>query len=112
MEDHEFENNDYLKNVLESFDSMIDLHDSPYFQFLRAQLQLLLCSPKARRFDKQNLVLAAELYSISPAAYKMLRRSGALALTLRHHNETNYFQEVFRMQTFLLFFRNRNLSNV
>ena len=80
MEDHEFENNDYLKNVLESFDSMVDLHDSPYFQFLRAQLQLLLCSPNARRFDKQILILAAELYSISSAAYKMLRRSGALAL--------------------------------
>ena len=31
MEEHEFENNDYLKNVLESFDSMVDLHDSPYF---------------------------------------------------------------------------------
>ena len=77
---HGFENNDYLKNVLESFDSMIDLHDSPYFQFLRAQLQLLLCSPNARRFDKQILILAAELYSISSAAYKMLRRSGALAL--------------------------------
>ena len=27
-EDHEFENNDYLKNVLESFYSMVDLHDS------------------------------------------------------------------------------------
>ena len=80
MDDHEFENNDYLKNVLESFDSMVDLHDSPYFQFLRARLQLLLCSPNARRFDKQILIFAAELYSISSAAYKMLRRSGALAL--------------------------------
>ena len=80
MADHEFENNDYLKNILESFDSMVDLHDSPYFQFLRAQIQLLLCSHKARRFDKQILVVAAELYSIAPAAYKMLRRSGALAL--------------------------------
>ena len=52
----------------------------PYFQFLQAQLQLLLCSPKAHRFDKQILVLAAKLYSISPAAWKMLRPSGALAL--------------------------------
>ena len=60
MEDHEFENNDYLKNVLEPFDSMVDLHDSPYFQFLRAQL--LLCTPKARQFDKQSLVLTAELF--------------------------------------------------
>ena len=79
MEVHELENNDYLKNVLESFDSMVDLHDSPCFQFLLVQLQLLLCSPKARRFDKQILVLAVELYIISPAAYKMLHRSGALA---------------------------------
>ena len=77
---YDADNNDYLKNVLRSLDSMTDIYDSAYYQFLRGQLQLLLCVPNARRFDKQTLVIAAELYSISPAAYKMLRRSGVLAL--------------------------------
>ena len=80
VDNYEVDNSDHLKKVLESLDKMVDLHSSAYFQFLRAQLQLILTTPKGRRFDKQILVIAAELYSISPAAYKLIRRSGVLAL--------------------------------
>ena len=69
-----------IKIVLKSLDKMEDLHGSAYFQFLRAQLQLILIAPKGRRFDKQILVVAAEIYGISPAAYKMIYRSGVLAI--------------------------------
>ena len=71
---------DHLKNVLKALDIMCDCHDSPHFQFLHSQLQLLICAPKARRFDKQTMILAAEVHNISPAAYKMLRRAGSIFL--------------------------------
>ena len=80
VDNYENINNDYLTIVLESLDKMEDLHGSAHFQFLRAQIQLLLIAPKGRRFDKQILVVAAEIYGISPAAYKMIYRSGVLAI--------------------------------
>ena len=40
---------------------------------------MLLTKPKGRRYDKETIVLAAELHNISPAAYKMLLKSGAMA---------------------------------
>ena len=58
---------------------MLDFHDSPHFQFIIAQLRMLLTKPKGRRYDKETIVLAAELHNISPAAYKMLLKSGAMA---------------------------------
>ncbi len=73
-------NDDLLKQALESLKEMTDLHDSPHMQFITAQLHLLLKKPKGRRYDKETVVLAAEIHNISPAAYRMLRRSGALAL--------------------------------
>ena len=80
LDNYTVKNNDHLKIILESLDKMEDLHGSAYFQFLRAQLQLLLTAPKGRRFDKQILVVATEIYGISPAAYKMIYRSGVLAI--------------------------------
>ena len=80
VDSYENKNTDYLSTVLESLDKMEDLHGSAHFQFLRAQLQLLLIAPKGRRFDKQILVVAAEIYGISPSAYKMIYRSGVLAI--------------------------------
>ena len=77
---YENENYDYLNIVLESLDKMEDLHGSAHFQFLRAQLQLILIAPKGRRFDKQILVAAAEIYGISAAAYKMIYHFGVLAI--------------------------------
>ena len=80
IDNYEIKNDDRLKIILESFDKMEELHGSAHFQFLRAQLELLLTAPKGRRFDKQILVVAAEIYGISPAAYKMIYRSGVLAI--------------------------------
>ena len=54
--------------------------DSTHFQFLYAQLQLLLTSSNGHRFDRNIYIFAAELYGISPAAYKMVRKSGSVVL--------------------------------
>ena len=43
-------------------------------------MQLLLTPLKGRRFTKHNFILAAEIFSISPAAYRMIRNSGAICL--------------------------------
>ena len=40
----------------------------------------MLTKSNGRRFTKYTLVLAAELFCISPAAYRMLRNSGAICL--------------------------------
>ena len=77
---HEIKSSDHLKKALESLDLMLDCHVSPHFQFIQAQMQLLLCPPRGRRFTKHVFILAAELQNISPTAYKMLRKSGAIAL--------------------------------
>ena len=74
------ESSDYQKIALNALESMNEFHESPHFQFIRAQLELLLRKPKGRQYDKNLMVLAAELHNASPAAYKMLRKSGAVAL--------------------------------
>ena len=77
--EYEFKDTDYLKSSLEELNSM-SCSDSLHYQFLYEQLQLLLTPPKGRRFDKNLYVLAAELHTISPAAYGMLRKSGSIVL--------------------------------
>ena len=52
----------------------------PHYQCLYAQLGLLLTAPKGRRLYRNLYVFAAELHNISPAAYRMLGKSGAIAL--------------------------------
>ena len=73
-------NEDYLDRVNKLLDGMAELHDNPHFQFIQDQFLLLLTKPNGRRFTKHTLVLAAELFCISPAAYRMLRNSGAICL--------------------------------
>lgn len=73
-------NEDYLQRISKLFDGMVELHDQPLFQFLQDQMLLLLTKPNVRRFTKHILVLAAELFCVSPAAYRMLRNSGAICL--------------------------------
>ena len=68
-----------MKSALEELSRMC-CSELPHYQFLYAQLGLLLTAPKARRFDRNLYVLAADLHNISPAAYRMLRKSGAIAL--------------------------------
>jgi len=54
--------------------------DLPHYQFLYAQLQLLLTPPEGRHLDRNLYILAAKLHNISPAAYKMLRKSRSIVL--------------------------------
>lgn len=77
--EYEFKDADYLKSAVQELSHM-SCSDSPHFQFLHSQLQLLLTHPEGRRFDRNLYVLAAELHNISPAAYKMLRKSGSVVL--------------------------------
>ena len=76
---YEFKDADYLKSALQEL-SQMSCSDLPHFQFVYSQLQLLLTHPEGRRFDRNLYVLAAELYNISPAAYRMLRKSGSVVL--------------------------------
>ena len=76
---YEFKDADYLKSALQEL-SQISCFDLPHFQFVYSQLQLLLTHPEGRRFDRNLYVLAAELHNISPAAYRMLRKSASVVL--------------------------------
>ena len=76
---YEFKDADYLKSVLQKLSQMSG-SDLPHFQFVYSQLQLLLTHPEGRRFDRNRYVLAAELHNISPAAYRMLQKSGSVVL--------------------------------
>ena len=76
---YEFKDADYLKSALQEL-SQMSCSDLPHFQFVYSQLQLLLTHPEGRRFYRNLYVLAAELHNISPAAYRMLRKSGSVVL--------------------------------
>ena len=76
---YEFKNADYLKSALQEL-SQMNCSDLPHFQFVYSQLQLLLTHPESRRFERNLYVLAAELHNISPAAYRMLQKSGSVVL--------------------------------
>ena len=79
MEKTEAEPMDYHKIALDALESMPEYHNSPHFQFIRAQLQMLLCRPKGRRFEKKVFVVfAEEIHNLSPTAFKMIRKSGFL----------------------------------
>lgn len=77
---HEADSADLLKKAIQFLKLMTDCHDLPQYQFVLSQLHMLLSPAKGRRYDKDVLILAAELHNISPAAYKMLRKSGSIAL--------------------------------
>ena len=64
--------------LLESLDISDD--DSSVMTFLLEQFHLMIRSKFGRRYNKHVLILAAEILNISPAAYKMLRRSRAIIL--------------------------------
>ena len=76
---YEFKDADYLKSALQEL-SQMSCSDLPHFQFVYFQLQLLLTHSEGRRFDRNLYVLAAELHNISPAPYRILRKSGSVVL--------------------------------
>ena len=68
---HVVDNSDNLNKALQELNSIVDLHTSSHFQFLVAQLEMLL-TPNKLRYTKYSLTFAAELLCVSPAAYRML----------------------------------------
>ena len=54
------------------------MQDNPTYQLILEQL--ILTPINGRRYNKHLLILAAELLFISPAAYRMLRRSEVIIL--------------------------------
>ena len=77
---HAANNEDHLSKALEELNCMEDLHTSSHFQFLMAQLEMLLIHPNELRYTKYSLIFAAELLCVSPAAYRMLRGSRTIIL--------------------------------
>ena len=55
-------------------------HDIATFQFLIEQFQLLISKKHGRRYNKHVLIFASELFIISPAAYRMVKRSKVIIL--------------------------------
>ena len=64
---------------MKSITSMDSLFDSSTDQFLLEQFHLL-CNKHGRRYHKHVLIFAAEHFSISPAAYRMVKRSEIILL--------------------------------
>ena len=81
--------------------------DLPHFHFVYSQLQLLLIPPEGRRFDRNFYVPAAELHNISPAAYRMLRKSDSVVLP-----RVKLLKKLLIIKTWSNFFKNLNLSRV
>jgi hypothetical protein len=73
-------NIDYLNKALHELYIIDDLHNSSHFQFLMAQLEMLLTPANKLRYTKYSLIFAAELLCLSPAAYRMLRGSRTIIL--------------------------------
>ena len=61
---YEPDNEDYLERITNVFESMVEMHGSPHFQFIQDQVLLLLTKPNGRRFTKHALILAGELQPI------------------------------------------------
>ena len=74
------DSSDILNTVLKLMESLVDCHELPNYQFIIAQLKLLLTKVNGRRFDSTILVFAIQLHNISPSAYKMIRNSGSIIL--------------------------------
>ena len=84
---------DRVTNVMDCFDSSVK--NSTVFPFLLEELNFLITHKNGRRYDKEVLILAAEIH-ISPSAYRMLRRHEILILPserLLRSLLSKYFQD-------------------
>lgn len=68
---HEPGNKEYLNQATKELNKMMDMLETPNFQFIQAQLKMLLTSKNNLRYSKHLLVMAAELLCVLPAAYSM-----------------------------------------
>jgi len=80
INNHSPSNCDHLNKSLQELNNIDDVANSSHFQFLLAQLEMLLTPPNKLRYSKYSLIFAAELMCISPAAYRMLRGSRTIIL--------------------------------
>ena len=71
---------DYWEKELKAIECMKLYTDSTTCTFLFEQFQILLTKKHGRRYNKHVLIFAAELFVISPAAYRMIKRSQILML--------------------------------
>jgi hypothetical protein len=77
---HEPADIDYLAHVKKELNKIVDMLETPNFQLIQAQLDMILTSKNNLRYSKHVLVFAAELLCVSPAAYRMIRRCGVIKL--------------------------------
>jgi hypothetical protein len=80
LKGYELNDADFLERASLKVLSHMSCTASPHYQFLYDQLKLFLSQPTGRRFDKHMYILAAEIYNISPATYRMIRKSGSIIL--------------------------------
>ena len=87
---------------------------------------MLLTSSNGHRFDRNIYIFAAELYGISPAAYKMVRKSGSVVLpsidmikkrfnsTLNKGNLQQLIEQLLPQQQLdnILFYTNRTQGSI
>ena len=76
---YEQSNDDYLQKALKSLNSMETLLDSSTY-LLIDRFNLLLSKKHGRQYHKHVFIFAAELLNISPAAYRMVKRSEIIIL--------------------------------
>ena len=93
-----------LEKAMQALNDLSELlPESAALEFLQSQLALLLTTPTGLRYSKNLFVFAAELFGISPSAYKMLRESRLIKLpavpairrVLSSGMDSKYLHEMF-----------------
>ena len=77
---YEPSNEDYFHKATQSITSMDSLFDSSTYQFLSEQFHLLLCYKQGLGTTNICIFLRQNFFSISPAAYCMVKRSEIILL--------------------------------
>ena len=72
--------NDRISKALDCLNELSDVDNIPAIQFIQEQLQLVMKQSNRRRYAKNVVIFAAELFAHSPSAYRFLRKSGTIIL--------------------------------
>ena len=80
MNSYDIPGKDLLEKSIQDLIEIEYLQDIHPYQLTLEELQRILTPINGHRYNKHLLILAAELLCISPAAYRMLRRSEAIIL--------------------------------
>lgn len=70
----------FLKRALSELEQIQLEVESPCLHFLSTQLEIVLKNEYCYRFQRPTLIFAAELLSVSPAAYRLIKRLKMLVL--------------------------------